>query len=114
MRWWLKTAGLCLLAIAVYANGSTDITKLDGLPPGEQYRQLSLILLISGGADAELMDALTPADAALEEGGAAERLSPDDYKTPLIRIVDQETMLSGAAFLLRFAKESNDLEEMPL
>ena len=107
MRWWLKTAGLCLLAIAVYANGSTDITKLDGLPPGEQYRQLSLILLISGGAETALVESLAPRDS--DPGGRApSAFNPDDYKTPLIRIVDQESMLAGAAFLLRFAQESAD------
>ena len=101
----ILTAFVLLLATATAANA--NIEDIHSLPPAEQYRQLSLILLISGGADAELMSALTPADVATEEGGAAARLSPDDYKTPLIRIVDQETMLSGAAFLLRFAKDSN-------
>jgi len=91
--------------INVSANGS--IEDLNDLPPAEQYRQLSLILLISGGADPALMEALAP-QGAVDEGRAASRLSPDDYKTPLIRIVDQESMLSGAAFLLRFAQESND------
>jgi len=88
-------------------NASDGFDDLDDLPPGEQYRQLSLILLISGGADAVLMDALAPRDS-IDEGRAGSKLSPDDYKTPLIRIVDQESMLTGAAFLLRFAQESND------
>jgi len=85
----------------------SSLDELDELPPGEQYRQLSLILLISGGADPELTDALAPPDTA-GQSRAVSNLSPDDYKTPLIRIVDQESMLSGAAFLLRFAKESHD------
>ena len=109
MRHGLKSfLALSVLFLTFTTAASSNIEDINSLPPGEQYRQLSLILLISGGADAELMDALSPADAAFEEGGAAERLSPDDYKTPLIRIVDQETMLSGAAFLLRFAKDSNE------
>lgn len=102
----ILTALVLLLVNATAANA--NIEDIHSLPPAEQYRQLSLILLISGGADTVLMNALAPADASVEEGGAAARLSPDDYKTPLIRIVDQETMLSGAAFLLRFAKDSND------
>ncbi len=53
------------------------------------------------------MDAIAPRDT-IDGGRAVSNLSPDDYKTPLIRIVDQESMLSGAAFLLRFAQESND------
>jgi len=100
-------AGLAALLLLVTAitnsNASNGLDDLNKLPPGEQYRQLSLIVLISGGADAELMDALAPPD----QGGATSRLSPDDYKTPLIRIVDQESMLSGAAFLLRYAQESS-------
>ena len=74
---------------------------------GEQYRQLSLIVLISGGATTELLDALAP-QGVNNERRAASNLSPDDYKTPLIRIVDQESMLAGAAFLLRFAQESDE------
>ena len=110
MSHWLKSimlAALFLLTASTHSNANSSIDDLNNLPPGEQYRQLSLILLISGGADATLMDALAARDA-IDEGRAASRLSPDDYKTPLIRIVDQESMLSGAAFLLRFAQESND------
>jgi hypothetical protein len=91
----------------------TSIDDLKGLPPGEQYRQLSLILLMSGGADPVLTDALAPPGTA-GEGRATTNLSPDDYKTPLIRIVDQESMLAGAAFLLRFAQESHDEIEASL
>ena len=101
-------AGVALLLMSsMTISASTDIDEIQKLPLGEQYRQLSLILLISGGADVELMDALAPPDAQVREGVATARLSPDDYKTPLIRIVDQESMLSGASFLLRFAKESD-------
>jgi len=100
-------AVLFFLTAMTDTSASTGFDDLNNLPPGEQYRQLSLILLMSGGADAALMDALAPRDT-IDEGRADSRLSPDDYKTPLIRIVDQESMLSGSAFLLRFAQESND------
>jgi hypothetical protein len=89
------------------ANGSFRFDELDRLPPGEQYRQLSLVLLISGGANTELLNALAAMESTNEDKSAP-RLGPDDYKTPLIRIVDQETMLAGAAYLLGFAQESND------
>jgi len=108
IRWLtrnLLTLGLLLAAVSS-AHAVTSVDELSDLPPGEQYRQLSLILLISGGADPVLTDALIPEDDS-DQGGAISQLSPDDYKTPLIRIVDQESMLSGAAFLLRFARESN-------
>lgn len=91
----------------------TSIDDLKALPPGEQYRQLSLILLMSGGADPVLTNALAPPESA-GQGRAVSNLSPDDYKTPLIRIVDQESMLAGAAFLLRFAQESHDEIEASL
>jgi hypothetical protein len=110
MSHWLKSITLAVLFFLTampHSNASSSIDDLNNLPPGEQYRQLSLILLISGGADETLMDALAPKDA-IDEGRVDSRLSPDDYKTPLIRIVDQESMLSGAAFLLRFAQDSND------
>jgi len=110
MSRFLKTiimAVLLVLLPGTAVEAITSIDDLDDLPPGEQYRQLSLILLISGGADPVLTDALAP-PAAVNEGRTASNLSPDDYKTPLIRIVDQESMLSGAAFLLRFAQESHD------
>ncbi len=109
MNHWLKAgmlAALLLLPGATNVWATTNIEDINDLPPGEQYRQLSLILLISGGADPGLMEALAPADAD-GQGRASSKLSPDDYKTPLIRIVDQESMLSGAAFLLRFAQETN-------
>jgi hypothetical protein len=107
---WLKTclsATLFLLTVAGDLSAVTNIEDINKLPPGEQYRQLSLIVLISGGADPALMEAIAP-EADNDQGRAVSTLGPDDYKTPLIRIVDQESMLTGAAFLLRFAQESSD------
>jgi len=93
------------LSITSELTANTSIEAIQTLPPGEQYRQLSLIVLISGGASPELLESLSPqTDAANTQGGS---INPDDYKTPLIRIVDQESMLSGAAFLLRFAQQSH-------
>jgi hypothetical protein len=96
-----------LMVLSVSVNAATSIEDIRDLPPGEQYRQLSLIVLISGGADPELLAALTAPGSEKESSNTA-TFSPDDYKTPLIRIVDQESMLRGAAFLLRFADESAD------
>jgi hypothetical protein len=111
MNRWLKPwlAGVFIFWGAVSnLSGNTDIEDIRNLPPGEQYRQLSLILLISGGADPALLASMGPQEeAANGQGRAGSSFSPDDYKTPLIRIVDQESMLSGAAFLLRFAQESH-------
>lgn len=108
----VSAASICLLAILIpVAYASID--DLNDLPPGEQYRQLSLILLISGGADPELLAALAPVDQATGQG-AQSRFAPDDYKTPLIRIVDQQTMLTGAVFLLNFAQQSREEIEQNL
>jgi len=96
---------IIFLALPLSAAGSSGLEHIESLPPGEQYRQLSLILLIEGGADPVLLDALgIPGNPASDKTLA--NVSPDDYKTPLIRIVDQESMLAGAAFLLQFARES--------
>ncbi len=104
-NWTLVT--FLLLLVTGNAAGNTIFGELESLPPGEQYRQLSLITLIAGSADPALLDSITPQN--IESGGrAAPELRPDDYKTPLVRIVDQKTMLDGAAFLLRFAQESEE------
>jgi hypothetical protein len=101
-RWLIM---LCLLAgLVTTLNAATKIEELSDLPPGEQYRQLSLILLISGGADPVLVASMDSRSTRQSE--TSSNISPDDYKTPLIRIVDQESMLSGAAYLLNFAMDS--------
>jgi hypothetical protein len=96
-----------VLGMACSAVASFDYASIDELPPGERYRQLSLLLLISGGADADLLNMLQPVDdngAELEEQGGF-TLKLEDYGTPLARIVDQDTMLAGAAHMIRFAQE---------
>ncbi len=95
-----------LLALVMNTSAASNMEEIDTLPPGEQYRQLSLILLISGGVDPALLDALATVDD-VNQGGPVASFSPDDYKTPLLRIVDQDSMLKGAVFLLRFARESS-------
>jgi hypothetical protein len=104
LRPWILVSVFLLGAVST-VNASNKLEEISNLPPGEQYRQLSLILLISGGADKVLLDAIAP-PMTTDEGRAESNFSPDDYKTPLIRIVDQDSMLTGAAFLLRFAQES--------
>mgnify|MGYP001826650605 FL=1 len=109
MKRMLRGQWLCLLvmfSVITSLGAETGLDELRNLPPGEQYRQLSLILLISGGTDPGLLDALQSVDANVRQENTS-RLTPDDYKTPLIRIVDQESMLNGAVFLLRFAQQSN-------
>jgi hypothetical protein len=96
---------IIFIALPAVVAGSRGLEHIESLPPGEQYRQLSLIILIEGGADPVLLDALSASGQPQSDQSLAD-VSPDDYKTPLVRIVDQESMLAGAAFLLRFARES--------
>lgn len=110
MNYWLRLTLLTtLLLFAGFddVSANTSLEDINDLPPGERYRQLSLIVLISGGANPALVEALLPRDT-IDQRSTTSNLTPDDYKTPLIRIVDQESMLSGAAFLLRFAQQSSD------
>ena len=91
------------LVLALFAPGlwaGFDFESLEALPPGEQYRQLSLLSLVSGGADAAQL-----ADFEDRQAPGSE-LTLDDFATPLARIVDQEMLLAGAADALRFAREN--------
>lgn len=102
----LLVAVFCMMATTPRIRAAVGLDELEGLPPGEQYRQLSLIVLIARGADPALMEAIAPRDSG-PGSEAVTNLGPDDYKTPLFRIVDQESMLAGAAFLLRYAQDSD-------
>ena len=63
MKHWFANGVLvaCLLLGAV-ANVSANINfdAIDSLPPGEQYRQLSLVLMIAGGANPALIEVMLP------------------------------------------------------
>lgn len=111
MKKWLKSGFLTivLLSCAVStALASFDFESINELPPGERYRQLSLLLLVSGGTNAGLLEMLQPlagSSSELEESGDFS-LQLDEYGTPLARIVDQETMLAGAARMFHFAQNN--------
>lgn len=87
---------------------------LDMLAPGEQHRQLSLMLLVSAGVDDAMRQALAPLlDPGVDAGpgdtageGTRRTFRPEDYTTPLARIVDQRTLLAGAARLFHFVGEN--------
>jgi len=92
------------------ARAAFDFKTLEQLPPGEQYRQLSLLSLVAGGVEPALQDLLKPqeqsAAARVAAGEPAFELSLDDYVTPLVRIVDQDSLLANAAELFRFARDN--------
>ena len=91
-------------------SGNINFEAIDSLPAGEQYRQLSLVLMIAGGVHPELVEVMATTTPGLS-GSSTSEFDPDAYKTPLTRIVDQESMLSGAALLLKFSNDSqNDIQ----
>lgn len=92
-----------LLAFAGALRAEVDFQALAQLPPGEQYRQLSLLSLVASGAEPALLALLAPYEAPPGAAGGME-LSLDNYAEPLARIVDQEILLAGAAQMFRFAR----------
>lgn len=98
----------CPLALPAAAHAAIDFESIAEKPAGEQYRQLSLLMLITGGTDPALLEMLQPVISGRQaSGGSVPDLQLDDYVTPLIRIVDPETMLAGAAEMFRFANENS-------
>ncbi|MEJ2401096.1 MAG: hypothetical protein P8Y52_06850 [Xanthomonadales bacterium] len=101
---------LCVIALTLLLSGpaaaAISFEALEGLPPGDQYRQLSLLMLITGGTDPALFDVLQP---VIERQGEDDPLDLelDDFVTPLIRIVDRETILASAAGMFRFAHDNS-------
>jgi len=108
----LLACGLVLILTgATRCLAAFDFASLESLPPGEQYRQLSLISLVSGGIDPAMLQLLQPTVRAMEERRAAgERvldLTIDDYVKPLARIVDQDMLLANAAQMFEFARANS-------
>lgn len=97
-----------LLALAGPAALRAEVSfeSLEQSPPGEQYRQLSLLSLVASGAGPELLALLEPYAAQQAAPGGME-LQLDDYVKPLARIVDQEILLAGAAQMFAFARANS-------
>jgi hypothetical protein len=83
----------------VLGQAAVELEVNSQLPPGEQYRRLSLILLIGEGVQDSLVEALRSHVPDAPE----QTVDPKELATPLIRIVDQQTMLAGAIYLFRLA-----------
>ena len=80
------------------------------LPPGEKYRQLSLLLLVAGGVEPGLLELIHVTDEngkhETGSGSASFTLQLDDFQTPIARIVDQEAMLASAAQIFIYSRDS--------
>jgi hypothetical protein len=98
---------LCLTLAGTSAlRAQVSFESLAQSPPGEQYRQLSLLSLVASGAEPGLLALLAPYAAQQAATGGLE-LQLDDYVGPLARIVDQEILLAGAAQMFRFARANS-------
>jgi hypothetical protein len=98
-----------LLALSSAGFAYFDFESIDTLTPGEQYRQLSLLMLVAGGVDPRFLALLQTGDSPTGEQAA---LALDDFVTPLVRIVDQETLLANAAQMIHFAQSNRpEIEE---
>jgi len=113
MKNWFNAG---IMAIALLAGLSPVVLASVGpestseLPPGEKYRRLSLLLLVSAGVRPELLELLeAPEESDVDATDSRSddfTLQLDDYLTPLARIVDQETLLASAARMFRYALEN--------
>ena len=101
---------IAIPSIAAQNNEYRGLETVAHLPPGEQFRQLSLMLLMSAKAGPEFVALLRGKqrsnDLSENRGDSGIAVKPDDYRTPLVRIVDQESMLRGAVHLFDFAYEN--------
>jgi hypothetical protein len=113
MKHWFN-AGLMVIALlaatssVVLASAGPESTP--ELPPGEKYRRLSLLLLVSAGVEPGLLELLGAPEQSdtdtMSSGSGDFAMQLDDYLTPLARIVDQESLLASAARMFRYAREN--------
>jgi len=108
-NWFVKFCLILMLAASVPVTASFQIENIEQLTPGEQYRQLSLLMLVSGGVDPALVDMLQPMVDDHPEIMQAGRsnLALEDFSTPLARIVDQDVLLANAAQMFRYARDNS-------
>jgi hypothetical protein len=98
---------MLMLAAPVAATASFQLEDIEKLAPGEQYRQLSLLMLVSGGVDPAVVDMLQPMvndHPEIMEPGRS-NMALEDFSTPLARIVDQDVLLANAAQMFRYARD---------
>ena len=112
MKNWFNAGFMAIALLAgmsSHALESADPESTSELPPGEKYRRLSLLLLVSAGVKPELLELLEAHEESDTDAAASSlgdfTLELDDYLTPLARIVDQETLLASAARMFRYALE---------
>ena len=98
---------LLVLGMGTAVAAPMDLDSMQELTPGEEYRRLSLLMLVTGGTDPALVDLLQPIVERQAASGSAAELDLDDFVTPLARIVDQDTLLASAAGMFRFVGQNS-------
>ncbi len=121
MKNWLKTGLMVISLLAAWpsmAMASADPESNTELPPGEKYRQLSLLLLVSGGVEPGLLELIQAEDdngnREASSGSADFTLQLDNFQTPLARIVDQEAMLASAAQAFVYTRDHSQEIQLEL
>jgi hypothetical protein len=103
-------AGLLLGCQAGYLMAALALDGMSGLSPAEQYRQLNLVLMVSEGMQPAYLDQIQPLadDSSADDNRHLTQIQVEDFQTPLNRIVDQDTMISNAARVFRFAQDNRE------
>ena len=121
MKNWLKTGLVVVGLLAAWpsvAMASADPESIAELPPGEKFRQLSLLLLVSGGVEPGLLELIQVAETnsndEADSGSVGFTLQLDDFQTPLARIVDQDTMLASAAKMFVYTRDNSQEIQLEL
>lgn len=76
---------------------------IEKLPPGDQFRQLSLMILMSNKTGPEFVGLLAE---KVSSGQNSRQILPGEFRTPLVRIVDQESMVDSAVQLFAFVADN--------
>lgn len=109
--------GLCVLLAWTPLHGLGETGPLSGLaelPPGERYRQLSLLVLLAEAADKDLLEFMSGGAEPIAAAGPGQVDALQQYPTPLVRIADPDSMLEGAAQMLQFAQTNRSAIELEL
>lgn len=110
---------MCLLAAGPsLATANAGAESIAELPPGEKFRQLSLLLLVSGGVKPGLLELIhVPDENSQDEadsGPAGFIVQLDAFQTPLARIVDQQAMLASAAQIFIYGRDHSQQIQLEL
>lgn len=105
--------GMVGLLITAQANlfAAEDEWTAEDQSAAEQYRQLNLIVMISEGVEAPFLKQLQSAtgqDVVVAKRNQQPQINPDDFQSPLNRIVDQRELIGEASWIFKYALDNNE------